>query len=85
MQDLIYRELHKGGSFACASQSNVSDLGQGGLPKRDRDSMDTDFAYTFCASNLGRYTVLTGQRLPEIILNNTDHRLYSLCLLGHVA
>ena len=77
--------LHKGGTFACATEWNVLRQEQKDLPKEDRDSTGMDLANTFYVNSSGRCTFLTGERLPETGLNNTDHRLHSRNLPGRVA
>ena len=44
--------IHKGDSFTCVSQSNILDQEQGGLPKRDFNSTDTDLTNTIVAKQM---------------------------------
>ena len=85
VQGPSYKDRHKGGVFAYATQCNVSHQKQEDSPKRDRDSVGMGLAYTFYANNSGRRTVLTGGLLPEAMLNKLDHRHYSRNLPDHAA
>lgn len=82
VQGPSYRDLHKGGSSAYATQYNVSHQEQKDSPKRDRDRVGMGLANIVYANNSGRRTVLPGE-LPEIALNKPDHRPRSRDLPDH--
>lgn len=74
MQGPLYRDRHKGGLSACATQCDVTRREQEHSQNLDRDSVGMGPANIFFANSSCRYVVLTGEVLPETTMNNTDDR-----------